>query len=234
MNSDKDLKSYLLVSPKKIAILVKEELNPKEIYKKEIFVHTESNSINLEFLSHFLDENIFKIEKTLKRFIKNIYLIIDTNNFLPIKISIKKKDHNNIIDTKNLIYLLNEAKDQCQKTLENQRIVHTTIENYLIDNISYSSLPENKECGNFCLDIKFICISDKFIKNLENILKRYHISVNQAVSVEYLKQYFSQNEHKIFDMAEKIISGCNENEIIFSNKSSKNKGFFEKFFNLFS
>ena len=129
---------------------------------------------------------------------------------------------------------MNEAKDQCQKTLENQRIVHTTIENYLIDNISYSSLPENKECGNFCLDIKFICISDKFIKNLENILKRYHISVNQAVSVEYLNQYFSQNEHKIFDMAEKIIAGCNENEIIFTNKSSKNKGFFEKFFNLFS
>ena len=69
MNSDKDLKSYLLVSPKKIAILVKEELNLEEIYKKEIFLHTESNLINLEFLSHFLDENIFKIEKTFKRFI---------------------------------------------------------------------------------------------------------------------------------------------------------------------
>ena len=69
---------------------------------------------------------------------------------------------------------------------------------------------------------------------MENILKKYHISVNQVVSVEYLNQYFSQNEHKIFDMAEKIIAGCNENEIIFTNKSSKNKGFFEKFFNLFS
>ena len=39
MNSDKDLKSYLLVSPKKIAILVKEELNLEEIYKKEIEIY---------------------------------------------------------------------------------------------------------------------------------------------------------------------------------------------------
>tara|TARA_B100000989_G_scaffold201499_1_gene152441 strand:- start:10982 stop:11686 length:705 start_codon:yes stop_codon:yes gene_type:complete len=234
MNSDNNLKTYLLVSPKKISILVKEELNLEEIYKNEILVNNESNLIKWEFLKHFLNENIFKIEKTFKRFIKNIYLIIDTDNFLSIKISIKKKNHNNIIDSKNLIYLLNEAKDQCQKTLENQRIVHTTIENYLIDNISYSFLPENKECDNFCLDIRFICFSDKFVKNLENILKKYHISVNQVVSVEYLNQYFSQNEHKIFDMAEKIIDGCNENEIIFIDKTTKNKGFFEKFFNLFS
>ena len=234
MNSDNDLKSFLLVSPKKIAILVKKEFNLEEIYKNEIFVNNELSSINLESLKHFLDKNIFIIEKTFKRFIKNIYLIIDTGEFLPINISIKKKDHNNIIDTKNLIYLLNEAKYQCQKTLENQRIVHTTIENYLIDNISYPFFPENKKCSNFCLDIKFICISDKSIKNLENILKKYHISVNQAVSVKYLNQYFSQNEHKIFDMAERIIDGCNKNEIVFTNKSSKNKGFFEKFFNLFS
>ena len=234
MNNNNNLKSYLLLSPKKIAILVKDDFNLEEIYKKEIEITNESNLIDLEFLNHFLDENIFKIEKNLKRFIKDIYLIIDTDDFLSINISIKKKNNNSIIDKKNLIYLLKEAKDQCQKTLENKRIVHTIIENYLIDNSSYSSLPKNKKCTNFCLDIKFICISDKFIKNLESILKKYQISLNQVVSMEYLNQYFSQNKHKIFDMAEKIIAGCNENEIIFINKSTKNKGFFEKFFNLFS
>ncbi len=233
MNNN-NLKSYLLLSPKKIAILVKDDFNLEEIYKKEIQITNESNLIDLEFLNHFLDENIFKIEKNLKRFIKDIYLIIDTDDFLSINISIKKKNNDSIIDKKNLIYLLKEAKDQCQKTLENKRIVHTIIENYLIDNSSYSSLPKNKKCANFCLDIKFICISDKFIKNLESILKKYQISLNQVVSMEYLNQYFSQNKYKIFDMAEKIIAGCNENEIIFTNKSTKNTGFFEKFFNLFS
>ena len=36
--------------------------------------------MRLEFnkLNNFLDENIFKIEKTLNYFIKNIYLIIET------------------------------------------------------------------------------------------------------------------------------------------------------------
>ena len=44
----------------------------------------------------------------------------------------------------------------------------------------------------------------------------------------------SQNEHNFFDMAGKIIDGCNENEVVFVNKSRKNRGFFERFFDLFS
>jgi hypothetical protein len=54
------------------------------------------------------------------------------------------------------------------------------------------------------------------------------------LSAKYVNDFFPQNEHNLFDMAQKIVDGCNENEIKFVNKSQKNKGFFEKFFNLFS
>ena len=37
----------------------------------------------------------------------------------------------------------------------------------------------------------------------------------------------------IFSMARKIINGHNPNEVSLINKSLKNKGFFEKFFNFF-
>ena len=47
----------------------------------------------LEFteLTKFLDKNIFKIEKLIGTFIKNIFLIIDNEDNLIIKLSNKKK-----------------------------------------------------------------------------------------------------------------------------------------------
>lgn len=234
MKSDFVLKSYLLVSPTKIAIVIRESLSLKEIYKKEIILNNNLNTIKLEYLNDFLDQNIFEIEKILKKFIKNIYLIIDTDQFFPTQISIKKQNNGNLIDSKSLVYLLNDAKDQCEKTIADRKIIHMIIENYLIDNKNYSFLPKDIRCNKYCLDIKFISISKNLIKDLENILKKYQISIDQILSVKYVNDFFPQNEHNLFDMAQKIVDGCNENEIKFVNKSQKNKGFFEKFFNLFS
>jgi hypothetical protein len=234
MKSDFVLKSYLLVSPTKIAIVIRESLSLKEIYKKEIILNNNLNTIKLEYLNDFLDQNIFEIEKILKKFIKNIYLIIDTDQFFPTQISIKKQNNGNLIDSKSLVYLLNDAKDQCEKTIADRKIIHMIIENYLIDNKNYSFLPKDIRCNKYCLDIKFISISKNLIKDLENILKKYQISIDQILSAKYVNDFFPQNEHNLFDMAQKIVDGCNENEIKFVNKSQKNKGFFEKFFNLFS
>ena len=128
---------------------------------------------------------------------------------------------------------LNEAKDECKKNFEEKKIAHMIIKNYIIDNNEYSSLPINKICNNFSLDIKFICIPINLIKKFEETLKRYQISINRIVSAGYVLSFFSQNEHNIIRNSKDIINGCNENEVRFTNKAHKNIGFFEKFFKLF-
>ena len=82
--------------------------------------------------------------------------------------------------------------------------------------------------------MKFICISNFLINNFEEIFKKYQISLGQVVSAKYIKKFISDEKKSIFLMAKEIIEGHNPNEVKMVNKSSKNKGFFEKFFNFFS
>ena len=139
-----------------------------------------------------------------------------------------------MITTNDLIRLVGEAKNDCEKTIQEKKIIHLLIDNYLIDKNNFSNFPKDKKCESYSIDIRFITLPEKYIKNLEQILKKYQITIDQIVSAEYVRQFFSQNEHNFFDMAGKIIDGCNENEVVFVNKSRKNRGFFERFFNLFS
>ena len=72
------------------------------------------------------------------------------------------------------------------------------------------------------------------VKIIENILKKYQISIDRILSADYVNNFFAQHEHNLFLSSKKLIDGCNENEIQFVTKTEENKGFFEKFFNLFS
>ena len=233
MNNNFNFQSFLFISPKKIIISVNDEFTFEELYKKENTIKNDTNEISFEYINKFLDENILKIEKKLNSFIEKIILIVDSDDFTPIEISVKKQNHNQLITQESLTYSLNEAKDECKKNFEEKKIAHMIIKNYIIDNNEYSSLPINKICNNFSLDIKFICIPFKLIKRFEETLKRYQISINRIVSAGYVLSFFSQNEHNIIRNSKDIINGCNENEVTFINKAHKNKGFFEKFFKLF-
>jgi len=121
-----------------------------------------------------------------------------------------------------------------QTNFNDKKIIHMLIENYLVDNKSYSSLPLNKKCNFFSLDVNFICLSKNFIYNLEKILKKYHILISQILYADYVENFIDQNHQTIFSTASRIKSGLNENEVLLVSKTFKNKGFFEKFFDFFS
>ena len=72
------------------------------------------------------------------------------------------------------------------------------------------------------------------VKDLEKILKNYHISISKIVSYNYLSEFIQPEDDDIFLMSEKLIDGYNKNEILLINKNQENQGFFEKFFNFFS
>ena len=234
MNEKLKFETYLFIDRKKLVICVIKKKTFEVIFKEEKLLDDHNEDSKLKILDEFLAQNIFKIEKNLKNFVKDTYIILDNREFFPIEISIKKNHNGNSITQENLINPLNVLKNLCQLSFKNKKIIHMLIENYQIDGKDYSFLPENLECNNFSLDIKFICLSKNLIEHYESILKRYHVLVNQILNAKYIKQFQDQQNPNIYATASRIISGYNDNEIFLVNKPQKNKGFFEKFFDLFS
>ena len=107
------------------------------------------------------------------------------------------------------------------------------INNYQIDDKSYSLLPKDIKCQNYSLDLELICLSEHLFRELELILKKYHISLNQVLCADYIKNFCTTDNRDIFSMTEMILNGHNPNEVILVDKPKKNEGIFEKFFNFF-
>ena len=232
MKNESVFETYLYLSPKKIVICVIKIIDLTIVYEKKLLIENESDEIIFRKLQDFLDNNIFKLERTLNHFIENIFIVLDSKDFFPIHLSVKNDNGGNILTLEKLSYSLQDARYQCKKTINQKKIIHMLIENYLIDNKNFQFLPKQLECNNFSLDIKFICLSNNLIKNLENSLERYQISINHIISANYVENFF-QNNHDLFKKVRQITNGCNPNEVKFYNKTQKNEGFFEKFFNFF-
>ncbi|MBD1168068.1 hypothetical protein IDH29_02665 [Pelagibacterales bacterium SAG-MED06] len=88
MIEDTDFKTFLHISKNKYQIFVYDTNNLKNLYHEEI---ENNDEIELNILSKFIDDNIYKIEKMIKNFIGNIILIIEDDKVLDAVISIKKK-----------------------------------------------------------------------------------------------------------------------------------------------
>ena len=233
MENDSDFEVFLFFSPEKLILSVNRKTDFKLIYKDELFFEN-NDYLNFDKLTFFLNENIFKVEKILGSFIEKINIIIETKDFLNLQISIKKYDYNENINSNVILYLIKSARSQCEKTIKNRKIIHILIDNYYIDDTHFAKLPLNQKCKNFSLDISFICLPDELIKQIVKTLKKFQISINRILSATYIDKFANDRDTNFFKMASKIIGGYNENEIKLINKTLKNKGFFEKFFDLFN
>ena len=94
MIEETDFETFLFISKNKYQIFVYDKNNSKNLYNEEIRINDEIVSDNL---SNFIDENIYKIEKKIDNFIRNITLIIEDDKILDIGISIKKKNYKKYI-----------------------------------------------------------------------------------------------------------------------------------------
>ena len=234
MIKERDFQTYLYLNNTQYIFYVIDNKTNEKIYSEKLAI--EENSTKLEFskLDKFLDSNILEIEKKINNFIKDVYVILDSKEFHPIKLSIKKDNNGNLINSHALIHPLNDLKNLCQSNLQNKKIIHFLIEKYVIDNEFYTTLPENVNCNIFSLDTEFICLSKNLIEDLEKILKKYHISLNQILSASYVEKFRDNTDNTIFTTASRIISGHNSNEVLLIGKINKKLGFFERFFNFFN
>ena len=226
-------KIFLFLGINKFTIVAINSTN-EFVYKGEKLTNNQDNQIELDFLDNFLNENIFKIEKKLNEFVKNIFLIIDHQNIFPIRLSVKNKFDNIIINSNSIHKLILEAKSCCNKTLEDLDILHMKIDKFYIDGTYFETLPEKKNCNNLSIEFSYICIPKRVSKTIEDVLRKYQISLDRILSLDYLNSFLDSKNENLYATAQKILDGFNENEVYINYKNSKKLGFFERFFNFFN
>ena len=233
MRSSSVNKTFIFISSNKFIIISLNESN-KINYKKETIFKKQNEKFDLDLFSEFLNENIFKIEKELGEFIKGIYLIIENEEIFSVNLSIKNKINETQINTKIINNLLMEAKNYCEGTLKKAEVIHMKIDQFYIDNEYYKVLPDKVSCKSLSLDLSFICVPNNILNSFEKVLNKFQISVYRTISYEYLHSFLKNSSNNLELVAQKILAGFNENEVIFMKKKLKNPGFFEKFFNFFN
>ena len=234
MTKELEFETYLSISPSKFGIYLFDKKKVINLYNEELEIEYENDDIDLNVLNKFLENNIYKIEKLIGKFIKNIFVIIDSNKILDFNVGIKKKDYEKIIDKKYLENMLTEAKDLIKETYQEQKIIHIIMNNFLIDNNYYPRFISGLKSDYLCLEIQFISIPNYLVSEIDDILENYQIKIIRYLNTNYIKKIFNNEKIEISEMAYKIQSGFNENEVTIVPKNLKKLGFFEKFFQLFS
>lgn len=233
MKNNTENVTFLFLNFKKFIIVVLDEKN-KVIYKKETSIENSTNNIELKIFSDFLNQNIFKIEKELNEFIKIIHLIIDHDDIYTINFSIKNKIDKILLNTNTINNLLLEANNCCKETLIDTEVIHFRIDQFLIDNNSYKTLPNEQACKDLSIDLSLICIPKNILKHLEKILGKYQISLGKTFCYKYLNSFSEAKNINFYEIAQKAMNGLNENDVILMSKTTKTRGFFEKFFDFFN
>ena len=133
MIEEKDFETYLYISKDKFQIFTYDKLSKKNLYDEELKLAHYFDFNDMSILSKFLDQNIFKIEKLVKNFVKNIILIIENKKILHVNIAVKKKNYDNSLNEKYLENTLTELKDLFKENYQDHSIMHMTIVNYILN-----------------------------------------------------------------------------------------------------
>ncbi|MBD1154850.1 hypothetical protein IDH00_03245 [Pelagibacterales bacterium SAG-MED21] len=234
MIEEADFETFLYLSRNRHVIFVEDKKNFRSLYEEEIKVVDEIHSDDLSQLSKFLDQNIYRIEKIVGNFIQDITLIIENDKILNVDIGIKKKNYTQLLNKNYLKNDLIEVKDLFKASYQNQVIMHMLIINYDEDGSKNLSNDFDIDENNLYVVVKFISISNSLTSILDKLLEKHQIQINRFMSGEYIKNFIGENSGELSMMASKLKNGLNKNEVTLISKNPENKGFFEKFFQLFS
>tara|TARA_Y100000768_G_scaffold354014_1_gene306724 strand:- start:295 stop:999 length:705 start_codon:yes stop_codon:yes gene_type:complete len=234
MNEAIDFETYLVISHEKFEIFLLDRKNLKNLYQEEFKVEADKEEINFDLLSEFLTNNVFKIEKLVGNFVNNVNVIIENKSTLSFDITMKKKNYSGNINRIFLENMLTDIKDLFKNSYNEHKLIHMLINRYMINGESFSSLRDEINSNEICLEIKLISISNLILFEIENILKKYQIQVNNYLDKGYVKGFIQDEKLDISQKAYNLLNGMNKNEVLITSKSSKKLGFFEKFFQLFS
>ena len=183
--------------------------DPKNnIYSQSEFLANHSNiDTETQKIISFLEDNT-------KEYLEDVNLMLDSPKMLSIGISIAKRLDGSKLKKEDVQFLVQDCKQQILKNYSNYEIVHIIINNYKIDNIEYTFLPDNIICNFVSLDIFFICIPKETIEYFKNFFSKINISVNKIFCSSYAKFFNYKTNFPTKNILSLIDIGFNKTSII--------------------
>jgi cell division protein FtsA len=183
--------------------------NDNEAFYSVSVFFTDRSNLDLK-----IQKIIGALENDTNEYIDNVSLMIDSPKMLSVGISLSKKFDGSKLNQANIQFLVQEAKQQILKYYENYNIAHIIINNYKIDSIDYSYLPDEIKCDFISLDIFFICLPTELVLSLKNIFSKSNILINQIICASYAKSINYKNNLYLSGHMSFIDIGFNKTSII--------------------
>ena len=234
--SKKNFHIYLEFSHTELNIAAFNKINNKLEYSNQKLYKSyfNNNELNFDILQNFVEKNILEVEKAIGEFVKDIYLMIETPQSTSINLSVLKNNEGNKITKQDVMYLIQDAKQQILKSNSAIEIIHIITENYNLDNMNHNFLPLDINCKKFSIDIKFICFPKDLLRNFEQLFLKQQIFINKFICSNYVKTFNSKNNEKhICEKGKEIVEGINKQEVVSIPKIIEKTGFFERLFHFF-
>ena len=234
--SKKNFHIYLEFNYTELNIAAFNKINNKLEYSNQKLYKSyfNNNELNFDILQNFVEENIHEVEKAIGEFVKDIYLMIETPQSTSINLSVLKNNEGNKITKQDVMYLIQDAKQQILKSNSAIEIIHIISENYNLDDMNHNFLPLDINCKKFSIDIKFICFPKDLLRNFEQLFLKQQIFINKFICSNYVKTFdFKNNEKHICEKGKEIVEGINKQEVVSIPKIIEKTGFFERLFHFF-
>ena len=234
--SKKNFHIYLEFNYTELNIAAFNKINNKlEYFNQKLYKsYFNNNELNFDILQNFVEKNILEVEKAIGEFVKDIYLMIETPQSTSINLSVLKNNEGNKITKQDVMYLIQDAKQQILKSNSAIEIIHIITENYNLDNMNHNFLPLDINCKKFSIDIKFICFPKDLLRNFEQLFLKQQIFINKFICSNYVKTFdFKNKEKHICEKGKEIVEGINKEEVVSIPKIIEKTGFFERLFHFF-
>ena len=231
MSKDLDNRYFIILNKDKIIFSCLNNENKISFTKSR----TLANSLNNLFvdLEKFFTDNLIDIEKSLKDFIRKIYVIVDIESTLIVNLSIKYNSETETINIQKINDLLSLLKYQFIKYSNDQKIIHMKISKSIIDGKEIDLSIVDKAFKNLILEVQFECLKIEIVNNIKKLLSQYQISVEKFLLGNQLRGLQCNNAESILYIAHKFVSGEIINEVALNKKKPIDRNFFERFFNFF-
>jgi len=232
MSKDLDNSYFIILNKDKITFSCLNNENKISFTKSQ----TLANGLNnlFEDLEKFFIDNLINIEKSLKDFIRKIYIIVDIESALIANLSIKYNSETETINIQKINDLLSLLKYQFIKYSNDQKIIHMKISKSIIDGKEKDLSIVDKAFKNLILEVQFECLKIEIVDNIRKLLSQYQISVEKFLLGNHLRGSQRNNVENIIYIAHKFVSGEIINEVTWNKKKLIERNFFERFFNFFN
>ena len=233
MSKDLDNRYFIILNKDKIIFSCLNNENKNLFTQKYDFINFDSNELFKE-VENFFNDNLVKIEKKLKDFIRKIYIIVDLDNSLSVNLSIKYDLDKAKIKRDKINELINTLKYQFNKYYNDEKIIHIIVNKLIVDGEKKNLLPVKENFQNLIIEVKFQCLKEQFVNNIKKSLSNYQIAVEKIFLADRLNKNIQNQEENIFEAADKVLSEEDSDEVLIVKKKKLNNGFFERFFNFFN